>query len=395
MSSPPEQPLPRLTRINRLLAGAWKKGVLPEPSLDPEELERLALGKGHEADLGGDAWRAPLHLLCRDLREEAALNPIGRTIAHGQITKVLRERARAYALWSRCPQILERPVRAPVIVLGPMRSGTTRIQRLLACDPRFAHTRLFETLSPVPPRRRPDLRAPCTAAGLAFLRRLNPALSAVHPTGARRPEEEFGLFTFSFGSAQLEAQWHVPRFARWWEDADTLPMYDEFRRLLQTLAWQRGDAPGKTWLLKAPQFTQDPESLIATFPDARLLCLDRDPDEVVASSASLVWQQMRLYSDSANRQRIGREWLRKTMMRRQRTERARKAWPNLPQLDVSFAAVNEDWRAEIRRIYAFLDMALPGDIERRMAAYVEKEREHLAHRYAAQDFGLLPQRLAH
>ena len=48
------------------------------------------------------------------------------------------------------PEILARPLPHPVIVVGPMRSGTTRMHRLLAADHRFTHMRSFETISPVP-----------------------------------------------------------------------------------------------------------------------------------------------------------------------------------------------------------------------------------------------------
>ena len=370
---------------SRGLEGLWRTHLLPQPALDAEALEAGALkGQSSEAFGPGQRWRTPFCLLVESLRDEAALNPLGLSMAHGQIVQALRARIRATSLWREHPEILERPIPAPVVILGPMRSGTTRLHRLLACDPRLAHTRLFESLDPVPARGR-ILKA---RASLVALRRFNPALARIHPMAPHDPEEEFGLFSFSFGSAQFEAQWRVPRFTGWWERADARWLYREFRALLQTIGWARGEAAEKPWLLKAPQFMQDLPVLLEAFPDARLICLDRPLDRVVASSASLVWHQMRIQSDEVDPEWIGREWLRKTLLRIECATEARRARPDVPQLDVTYEAMDRDWRAQIARIYDFLGLTPDGATEARMAAYLEGARGHIGHRYSLEQFGL-------
>lgn len=382
------------SRAARLVASGldhcWRTGIASRPPLDSQAMIDRAIRAERHEDFGGDHWRAPFAILVAALREEAALNPIGRTLAFGQLVKVLRERLRAQALWRAHPEIAERPIVAPVIVLGSMRSGTTRIQRLLACDERFAHTRLFESLSPVPEAGPAwlDMRPIKAAGGLGFLHALNPALAAVHPSSARAPEEEFGLFSFAFSGAQFQAQWRTPSFARWWESEDTLPVYREFRRLLQTIGWARGQRPNLPWLLKAPQFMEELDALLTVFPDARLLCLGRDPVDVVGSGCSLVWQQQRIQSDAADRHWIGREWLHKTVRRVEAARTVRLARPDVPQLDIAYAAVDRDWRGEIARIYAFLGLDLPHATLRRMERFVGASKAHRGHRYRLEAFGL-------
>jgi hypothetical protein len=369
-------------RLSAALERAWRAGLLPRP-----RLERGAVGPGPMRDRAG-WWTEPLDVLLASLRAEASLNPLGRTMVYGQISRALAARMRAERLWQRRPEVLDAPFPAPVVILGQMRSGTTRIHRLLACDPRFRHTRFFETMSPVPPRG-PDLRPLAAAAGLRFLHALNPELAAVHPTGVYAAEEEFGLFSLSFHGAQYEAQWRVPGFTRYWEARSRIEVYAEFRMLMQTLHWARGGGDA-SWLLKAPQFMEDLDLLLGIFPDARLICLHRDPAEVVASSASLAWHQMRIQSDAADPRWIGREWLRKTVRRRQRAEAVRAARQDVPQLDVAFDAVNCDWRAEMRRIYDFLGLELAAPVEAAMAAYLAAAEASgfRGHRYQLADFGL-------
>jgi hypothetical protein len=393
-SPPNEAPTEAVSAAAGLVASAlrtvWRTGVATEPVLDSDTMIAGAVSAEKSDDFGPEHWRAPFAVLIDALNREANLNAIGRTLAYGQLMKVLRERLRAHALWRAHPEILDLPLGPPIIVLGSMRSGTTRIQRLLACDDRFAHTRLFESLSPVPERGRGyvDLRAAKIAAGLTFLETLNPALAAVHPSRAGLPDEEFGLFSFAFSGAQFQAQWRIPSFARWWEEQDPAAVYREFRQLMQTIAWTRGGRSDRPWVLKAPQFMEEMDALLEVFPDARLLCLGRDAVEVVASSCSLVWQQQRIQSDAADRHWIGREWLHKTSHRVRSAAATRAANPDVPQLTIDFAAVNRDWQAEMQRIYAFLGEDLTPRALAAMHAYMRGSTRHRGHRYALADFGL-------
>lgn len=371
-----ETTLPNVERANRLLESLWRRGLLPRPILEPEALKRAAGARR----LVHGWWCEPFERLLAAARDEAALSPLGESMAWGQIVMSLKARVRAQALWAAHPELPERPVRSPIIILGQMRAGTTRLQRLLACDARFSHTRTFESLDPVPRRGR-LLRA---RAALAMLRRFNPEVARIHPTWPSAPEEEFGYFSFSFGPAQFEAQWRVPSFSRWWEEADTRPLYREFRMLVQTNAWARGDPPDRPMILKAPHFLQDLPELLEAFPDARLIRLHRPLDQVVASSASLVWNQMRIQSDRADKGWIGREWLRKTRLREQRAEGATPS----ACLHVGYEAMSGDWRGEMGRIYDHLGLELTPDVERGMEAYLGGARAHRGHRYALEEFEL-------
>lgn len=376
----------RASRFAKWLAATWQSGLLPRPRLDTVRSKAAELAM----NASDDTWQLALDQLLDSLRKEAELNEIGLTFAYAQLAALLRQRQLAQRLWRRKPEILELPIERPVIVLGHMRSGTTRLQRLLGCDARFAHTRFYEVMSPVPSI--PDLRKPKSWAQLKLLNFLNPQLQAVHPTSATSVEEAFGLLSFSFYGAQIEAQWRVPSFARFWEARDKSWVYREFRHLLQTIAWQRGETT-KPWVLKAPQFMEDLEPLLEVFPDARLICLHREPSDVVASSASLVWNQMKLQSNAADRHWIGAEWLRKTARREHICASVRAVRPDVPQMDTEFAAMNRDWRGEMRRIYAFLELELTRDVERRMERYLAAAEKSgfRRHSYRAEDFGLTPE----
>ncbi len=368
------------------LEAAWRSGLVPDPPLAPEALTAAAMKRTGLGDFG-EGWRGPFEALLRALDEEAGLNAIGRTIASGQISTILRCRLRAHACWQSHPEILDRPLVPPIVILGHMRSGTTRLQRLLACDPWFLNSRFFETFDPIPPAGL-DLRRARSRLVLAALHAFNPDLAAIHPTSPGAPEEQYGLLAFSFYGAQFDAQWRVPGFTRFWRKRDRMPVYAEFRRLLQTIGWSRGDEPGRPWLLKAPQFMEDLEPLLAIFPGARLLRLHRDPAAIVGSSASLVWNQRIVQSDAVDRNMIGQECLERTKVRESAVSDFLARRPELPRLDIDYADMDADWRREVRRIYDFLDRRLDPQVEARMERQLAGGGKWRSHRYRLADFGL-------
>jgi hypothetical protein len=375
--------LPLVRKLSRGLEAAWAAGMLSRPTLEPRALLEKA-GSGQPGILRGGDWREAFELLTDDLARDAQLNPLGRTIAHGQLVAILRQRSRAASLWQRFPAILEEPVPAPVVVLGHMRSGTTRLHRMLACDPRFSFTRFHETLAPVAPSR---TRSVVSASLLqSFLKFCNPQLGRIHPTSALAAEEEFGLHAFSFHGAMFEAQWKVPRFAAFCEQRDVAEVYAEFRRLVQTLRWRRSERKDKVQLLKAPQFMQEVRAVLDAFPEARIVWVRRDLGEVAASSASLVWHQRRIQSDAVDRVEIGREWLRKTQLRERRASDALSE-QLAATLVVDYSAMNLDWQSEIRRIYRFLGLELSPAVVERMSR-VAGTSAHKGHLYSSQQFGL-------
>jgi hypothetical protein len=381
------------SRLNALLTGAWRRGWLPRPVLEADVLIGAARARTGLEALGEDpGWLDRLRILTQALHDEARLTPLGQVIAYGQLVSALANRARMHALWQRHPEILGRPVRAPIIILGQMRSGSTRVQRLLACDPRLAHTRFFESWNPVPASARPRAINDRRLRGwfaLRCARWLNPDFDVIHPTATAEADEEIGFHNIAIFGSAYEAQWRVPSFAAACETTDTRPAYAEFKRLLQTIAWLRRDSGNRPWILKLPQMTQDLDSVLATFPDARLICLDRSAPALVASSASLVHNQMRVQSDAVDPHWIGREWLRKVALRQHRTSEARARFGG-PQVDVTFDEINEDWPATMRKVYRILGMSLLSEVETRMARFLEQKRHRRlrSHLYSLEQFGL-------
>ena len=393
---------PRRTRfidaMNIAMALGRKTGLATVPVLEKEALLDEACAVTGLSEFGDPWFERPLDVLLDAINAEARLNEAGEWTAMKQIVKILADRLWAAQWFERHPEILARPLPHPVIVVGPMRSGTTRMHRLLAADHRFTHMRSFETISPVPRPEfvhgGPDFRI--TLAGrIARLARLaNPRTLTIHPTGPMEAEEELGLLVNSFWSTKHDAMWWVPSYARWCEAQDPTPAYVQMARLLKLVGWSQQASSLRPWVLKTPQHMFDLPVLMKLFPDARLIFTHRDPLAVVGSAASLAWNQTIIYSDHADAQRVGEEWLRKTRLQVERMHAARRDIPPERQIDIHYEEMERDWRGAMLRVYRFLGMelepALPAmEAYQRRAAALKRR----PHRYSLEEFGLTPGRV--
>lgn len=401
-------PLPPATAFRPLhlkwmmasLGAAWKANILPPPRLDAEELRHMAekaTGLSHDPDR--EFFDRQLGILLPALREEACLSPFGRLIAEGTLLKIMKERLWFARIMAEHPEIDRIELAPPIVVVGPMRSGSTRMQRLLACDPAFTALQLYESSCPVPSpaafraraRGRRDPRITLINRALWLLTSINPAVAHIHPTGAIEVDEELGMNEQSLSGALIEAQRRVPNFARHCEQHSQLPAYRHMLRLLKLRSWFARIDPARPLVLKTPQHMQDLAALHAIFPHARLIFLHRDPVSVVASSASLAWNQMVIQSDAVDPVWVGQEWLHKTAHRLRITDEIRPTIPRENQLDVEYGAMNADWKSGMRRIYRFLGRELTPDVLARMERYIEHARRqhgYQHHRYTPEAFGL-------
>ena len=190
---------------------------------------------------------------------------------------------------------------APLFVLGPPRSGTTHLHRVLANDERYTTFRTWECLFglSVTARKlglwlaRLDalLGRPVSRAAGWLGQKLFRPMDAVHPLELDAPEEDFlclmpplACFLLVVPFPRATWLWRLARF-------DTLATPRErkihlayYRAMLQKHLYVHGT--DKQLLSKNASFSGMAETLLGEFPDARILACVRDPLEVVPSQLS-------------------------------------------------------------------------------------------------------------
>jgi hypothetical protein len=362
-----------------------------------------------------ETFREPLGRLLDSIEREAELTPTGRMITRTRLVGVLENRLRAQALFEKHPEILDEKIVAPVFIVGLQRTGTTMLHRLLSADPGLRSLASWEALNPAPLTRRwpapmtPHWLAPLTQRlpapltprllqgkdpriGRAVLAEkglgyLAPDFFAIHPVEAEAPEEEVILLDYSFLSTVAEATLHVPSYATWLESQDQTPAYRYLHKMLRLLQWQAG---GDRWILKTPHHLEWLDTLLAVFPDARVVQTHRDPLRTLASFCSMIAHGRGVFSDRIHPDVVGAHWWRKTQRQVDRAMASRDRAPAGTFLDVSYYDLMADPMAQVQRIYDFIGRRLDAPIRAAMAAARQEnpQHKHGTHRYQLADFGL-------
>ncbi len=110
-------------------------------------------------------------------------------------------------------------------------------------------------------------------------------------------------------------------------------------------------------MLKVPAFAEDLATLLALFPDARLVIAEREHEAVLKSAISLAANQMAIQSDTCCLEAIEARWRHKIALREARMVAALEGWQG-PVARACFDALNTDWESAIAGIYAGLGLTL-------------------------------------
>lgn len=365
--------------------------------LSPDSLLAEARRETGLARCGDDAFLPAMQTLLAAVETEAELNPFGRFVARSRTLGALKNRLWAAECFAAHPEIRQRKIAAPIVVIGPHRSGTTRLHSMMAMDARLRHLKAWEGINPAPRPGAPELgrtaRHEEVRQLLAARADIYPGAYLAHPMHADWPEEEMLLLNQSFCGFSPLGLYCVPSYYRWFLDADKTFAYEYMADLLKLIAWSNDEPQDQRWVLKNPQHMLDLDVLLKVFPDAKLVFIHRDPLKTVGSTLSLMWRYAVQHTDAPCRARIRDVWLDFCEQAERRCMLSRETVPASQQLDVQYEEMNRDWRAIMRRIYDFAGMPLAPPAEQAMAAWLDRgkrEKTHGGHRYALEDFGTTP-----
>jgi Sulfotransferase family len=250
-----------------------------------DELVTRACGRAGLDDFGEDSWQQGLRLLIETCESAPGVNPGGRDFVYGQFVDALWNRLRVIDYVKQHPEIADRRVDRPLVVLGLPRTGTSLASYLLDQDPHRRSLLTWEAGDSVPPSTPETLRSdPRCLKKKAELEVLAEGLKAanipmVHWDEADGPTECIFVQNQDFKAYLWESFMPTPDYAEWLLTTDMTSAYAYERMVLQML---QSRAPG-TWSLKMPSHAVHIEALLATFPDARLVWAHRDPFTAAAS----------------------------------------------------------------------------------------------------------------
>lgn len=367
---------------------------IPEVTLQLPAVLAAARATAVQQDFGDEHFFPPLQALLRSLDEEASLSPIGRFGQFTRIVELLANRLLVEHWIQRHPEILDEQIAAPVVIVGLMRTGTTLLHRLMACDSRFFAPLWYETRYPAPPPgydfTSADPRIRRAQEEVRQMLEASPDLASIHPLEACAADEEVMLLEHSFYSTVPESFAHLPGYARWLEQHDNTPGYEYLYRLLQFLQWQkkRSGLRAERWLLKTPHHLHHLEILLKVFPGATVIQTHRDPLQTIPSLCSMNYALSTMGSDTVNPRELGRHWCGKfaLSLRRAldvRTEHAGQF------IDVQYTATANDPLRTVQAIYEQLSLFMDDNTREAMAQWLldNRREDRDPHHYTLEQFG--------
>jgi len=354
---------------------------------DPAALMAAARARTGLHDFGTADFESALAVLVRAMRDEANLTEAGMAWQLEEHVEALAVRLRMQEWIERSPEILDQPVDRPVIIVGLQRSGTSKLFRNIASDPRWNVLKTWQALQPVPLAMEHDGPDPRIAMAEQWCAERN-WMQHVHHFDAQAPEMEALLLKQSFMINHPGRL--VPSHRAWCETADFGPVYRHLRRQLQFLQWQNGWAPGRRWILKTPAHLLSLPALVETFPDATLVMTHRHPGSSVGSMLGLVALSQEKSACSVDRARVREEWMRILSLSIERflafcaTQGANRF------VHVRFSDVARRPLAAVEQIYAAAGEEVDGPTRDAILSWHEDhpQHQHGRHRYDIADFGL-------
>jgi hypothetical protein len=207
------------------------------------------------------------------------------------------------------PGYRRQPVEKPLFIVSPFRSGSTFVHRSLARDPSFATMKMghIYLMPSITQRRIFGLLAwldgliggPCEK-GLRKLDARTLKRLKLHPFSLFDPEEDEHLLFYAWSTLLSGFVFpyldEMPRY-QYFDSAiprsERLRIMAFYKACIQRHLYATG---GRFYLAKNPLFSAKIESLLETFPDARIVYLVRNPLEAVPSTVSLFHYAWRLFS---------------------------------------------------------------------------------------------------
>lgn len=359
------------------------------PPLSTNSLIATAREKTGLYDLGDDSLIAGLSNLVDTYNGEANLNEQGLKRQKRRLTGLLINRLRIEDAWKKNPALTQQPITAPLFVVSLPRTGTSALFNLLAHDPVNRPLLFWEGRHPDPIELQDGQADPRFLAlrdALDNARKRNPEFTAIHLTRADGPEECVTLMELTFDGAQQGIEPLMEPYASWFQSHPLDGLYDDYRKLLSTLQYQR---PGERWLLKSPAHLWGVDQILRLFPDACIVQTHRSAVKAVASYCSMIEALM------ANRRHIDKhelgarvlEYLATSM---DRAMDARDAAGEARFHDVRYAEFVRDPVATVHGVYEAFDLSWTAELENSIRASAEKNRKgkHGSHDYSLAEYGL-------
>ena len=346
------------------------------------------------ADFGSDEFIEPFQRLVKGIHEELPFNAMGEMVFKADVQRLLVNRLRVEQDIKRHPEILDEDVTDPIVILGLVRTGTTKLQRMLSADTQLQKLHFWKTQNPAPfpnaDPSQPDPRIAAAHQAVAMLQQIAPEFMSAHPTMAEDADEDLLMMPMTFETLMLYMLNPSQQYYEWLKHRPLHHTYRYLARLLKYLQWQDGGGGGergnRPWVLKTPVHIGNLDALLDVFPRATLVHCHRDVTEVMPSFCRLEEAGQRLKFANVDLQAMGPLMLAMWQTEMDKYLKLRqKRSGKLDILDVSYQQIHRDSMQVIRAVYQLAGRHLSDEAAQAMLAW---ERQHPKDQFGKNEYTL-------
>lgn len=367
---------------------------------DVPTLKRLASAKAGYHDFGDLRRDAGLGALLQSIQETTwrQMSDAARGVVIDYLSHQLVSRLKLVQDRKTYPEIAKQEIRAPLIVVGPPRSGSTLLHTLLSLDPDNMVPEHWLCREPSPPL---ALGAPTPERLRAAEQRMMNLFNLIPDVFVTHPymiEEGAGalaecgsdILSLASTAQQLWCFWGGDRYRDYLLQADhtaALGMHHDF---LQHAQWGKS---GSRWALKGSDHMLWLCELAARYPDAKLIWTHRDLSEQLASLASVQAILRGLTGNPVTNElrcAQGKKAMEFQWAITEKAMKARKAIGDDRFYDSNYHELMGDHVEGVRRIYEWAGLTMSdrhADAIRQWTAD-HKQTKHGTHKHSPEEFGM-------
>jgi hypothetical protein len=381
---------------SKMTASASGLGQCPSP----DTLKALASANTGLEDFGDPGRDEGLEALVRSIKEEnwAGMTAKARSLAVEYLTHHLEIRLKLTADRKAYPEIARQRIEAPLIVVGPPRSGSTLLHNLLSLDPANMAPEHWLCSEPSPPLALGSPSEERMASAEVQMTRLFELIPDIFVTHPYMIEEGAGslaecgsdIMSMAFTSQQLWCFWGGETYRRFLLEADHSAAVSFHHDFLQHAQWGQN---GKRWALKGSDHMLWMRELATRYPDAKLIWTHRDLSQQLGSLASVqsILRGLNGHPVTSEARRAqGRKAIDLQLAAIEKAMRARDAIGEAQFIDVSYHDVMAGPVETVRRIYTAVGLEMSDEHAQRIDAWLASHNQtnHGVHKHSPEEFGM-------
>ena len=333
----------------------------------------------------------PLTMMVKSLNEESFLHEKGAIAIQGRLQRLLCNRLRMQRDFAAHPEIREQKIVAPIVICGMGRTGSTKMQKLLAASGDFNWLPYWQVYNPslVSGSREESPRQRIEEAEVycKWFDECSPDAKYGHASETHEPDEESYMLEQSMQTACFIGWSELPSYIQWLFSHDLAAQFRYLLDLLKYLQWQGLHSASKRWLLKCPLYFGLEPAMLSVFPDAQLIMTHRHPKETIPSSCRLLETFHEPFTDAPidYQAMLGGFAMQINMHLQVRATR-----PDIKYLDLDFREIIHSTETVIDKVYAYVGVKLEDKSRQRMLHWNTHHpmNQKGVHKYSLADFKL-------